>query len=100
MMLAGYVNKFAPYADGTPRFVDVLPHPYMPDGTILILCETIPYPMGNETRGFVRDVLLPYTYFPLASSTVQYNYAIDASEVVECFNPAPQTAIQGIDITL
>jgi hypothetical protein len=99
-MVTGYVNKFAPFADGTPRYVDVIPHPYMPDGTILFLCETIPYPMGNETRGFVRDVLLPYTYFPLASTTAQYNYSLLTSEVVEAFNPSPQSAIVGVDYAL
>ena len=98
-MVTGYVNKFAPFADGTPRYIDVIPHPYMPDGTVLFMAETIPYPMGNETRGFVRDVLLPYTYFPLASSTVQYNYTITTSETLESFNPSAQTAIQGIDWT-
>lgn len=99
-MVTGYVNKFAPFADGTPRYVDVIPHPYMPDGSILFLCETIPYPMGNETRGFVRDTLLPYTYFPLASTTVQYNYALTTSEVTECFNPSPQSALVGVDFSL
>jgi hypothetical protein len=102
MMVSGYVNKFAPFADGTPRMVDIIPHPDMPDGTILVLCETIPYPMGNESRGFVRDVLIPYTYFPLPSQVagvnkILYNYSITTSEVVECFNPSPQTAIVGVD---
>ena len=102
MMVTGYVNKFAPFADGTPRMIDIIPHPDMPDGTILFLCETIPYPMGNESRGFVRDVLLPYTYFPLPSQAagvgkIQYNYSITTSEVLECFNPSPQSGIQGID---
>jgi hypothetical protein len=105
LMVSGYVNKFAPFADGTPRMIDIIPHPYMPDGTILILSETIPYPMGNESRGFVRDILLPYTYFPLPSQSagvnkLQYNYAITTSQVVECFNPSPQTAIVGVDYTL
>ena len=100
MMVTGYVNKFAPFADGTPRMIDIIPHPDMPDGTILFLCETIPYPMGNESRGFVRDVLLPYTYFPLPSQAggvgkIQYNYSITTSEVLECFNPSPQSAIVG-----
>ena len=104
MMVSGYVNKFAPYADGTPRMVDIIPHPDMPDGTIAILCETIPYPMGNESRGFVRDTLIPYTYFPLPSQVsgvnkILYNYAITTSEVLECFNPSPQTAIVGVDYT-
>lgn len=104
LMMTGYVNKFAPFADGTPRMIDIIPHPYLPDGTILMASETIPYPMGNETRGFVRDVLLPYTYFPLPSQAagvnkIRYDFAITTSEVVECFNPAPQTAIVGIDYT-
>jgi hypothetical protein len=72
----------------------------MPDGTILFMAETIPYPMGNETRGFVRDVLLPYTYFPLASTSVQYNYSITTSETLECFNPSPQSAVVGVDVSL
>jgi hypothetical protein len=77
----------------------------MPDGTVLFLSETIPYPMGNETRGFVRDVLLPYTYFPLPAQTggtnqTIYNFSITTSETVECFNPGPQTALVGVDYTL
>lgn len=105
MMVTGYVNKFAPYADGTPRMIDVIPHPYMPDGTVLFLSETIPYPMGNESRGFVRDVLLPYTYFPLPAQVAGvnktlYNFAITTSETVECFNPGPQMALVGVDKSL
>jgi len=105
MMVTGYVNKFAPFADGTPRMIDVIPHPYMPDGTVLFLSETIPYPMGNESRGFVRDVLLPYTYFPLPSQSAginqtTYNFAITTSETLECFNPGPQAALMGVDYTL
>ena len=104
MMVTGYVNKFAPFADGTPRMIDVIPHPYMPDGTVLFLSETIPYPMGNESRGFVRDVLLPYTYFPLPSQAAgvnqtTYNFAVTTSEVLECFNPGPQAALVGVDYT-
>lgn len=105
MMVTGYVNKFAPFADGTPRMIDVIPHPYLPDGTVLFLSETIPYPMGNESRGFVREVLLPYTYFPLPSQVagvnkIIYNFAVTMSETVECFNPGPQTALVGVDYTL
>jgi hypothetical protein len=104
MMVTGYVNKFAPTAGGI-KYIDIIPHPYMPDGTILFLCETIPYPMGNESRGFVRDVLVPYTYFPLPSQVsgtnqILYNYALTTSEVVECFNPSPQAALVCVDYTL
>ena len=105
LMVSGYVNKFAPFADGTPRMIDIIPHPYMPDGTVLFVSETIPYPMANESRGFVRDVLLPYTYFPLPSQAggvnqTTYNFTITTSETVECFNPGPQAALVGVDYTL
>lgn len=105
MMVTGYVNKFAPFADGTPKMIDIIPHPYMPDGTVLFMCESIPYPMGNESRGFVRDVLMPYTYFPLPSQTggtnqILYNYAITTSEVLEGFNPMVQSALCGVDYSL
>jgi hypothetical protein len=96
--VSGYVNKFAPFADGTPRYVDIIPHPYMPDGTILFLCETIPYPMAREARGFALDTLIPYTYFPLAASTIAYPFAVTTSEVLECYHPAAQTALTGIGL--
>jgi hypothetical protein len=94
--VSGYVNKYAPYADGTPRYIDIIPHPYMPDGTIQFLSETIPYPMSRESRGFALDTLIPYTYFPLAASTIVYPYALTVSEVLECFHPAAQTALVGV----
>ena len=95
--ISGYVNKFAPYADGTPRYIDVIPHPYWPDGRIDFLCETIPYPMAREARGWQLETLLPYTYFPLASTNLAYPFAVTVSEVLECFHPAAQTSIVGLN---
>jgi hypothetical protein len=97
--MGSYTNKYAPYADGTPRQVDMMPHPEIPDGTILFLCETVPYQMSRETRGFAREQLIPYTYFPLANTQVEYPYALTLSEMAECFHPSPQTAIQNISLT-
>jgi hypothetical protein len=99
-MVTGYTNSFAPFADGTPRFVDIIPHPYMPAGTILFLAEQSSLPMMQESRSFVRDVLFPWTYFPLASNSAVYNYQITTSETVECFNPSPQAALVGVDQNL
>jgi hypothetical protein len=96
--VTGYVNKFAPFADGTPRYIDIIPHPYMPNGTLAFLSETIPYPMSRESRGFALDTLVPYTYFPLAASTIQYPFAVTVSEVLECFHPAAQSAIVGVGV--
>ena len=94
-----YVNKFAPWADGSLRTVELMAHPYMPDGTFLFLCESIPYPMSRESRGFARDQLIPYTYFPLAQVLINYPFAVTLSEAVECFHPSVQTALTSVKVT-
>lgn len=96
MFMSSYTNKFAPYADGTPRTIDIIPHPDMMDGTILFLCETIPYKQSRETRGFAREPLIPYTYFPLGATKAAYPYTMQLSETFECFHPSPQTALVGV----
>ena len=106
MMVTSYTNKFAHYADGSSKAMDIMAHPNMPDGTIIFLCESVPYSMANETSGFVRDVLQPYTYFPLPSvdssnaPAVLYKYNITTFETLECFNPGPQCALVGVDYLL
>lgn len=97
--VTGYVNKFAPFADGTPRVVDVMAHPYMPDGSYKFITESITYPMARESRGFALEGLIPYTYFPLAQSDISYPFAMLCSETLECFHPGAQAAINGVDIT-
>jgi hypothetical protein len=98
-MVTGYVNKYAPFADGSARYVDTMAHPYMPDGTFLFVTETIPYPMSREARGFCIETLIPYTYFPLAQTTLVYPFAVTLSESLLCFHPSVQTAITGVDVS-
>lgn len=99
VMVTGYVNKFAPFGDGSARFIDIVPHPYCPDGTFLIICEAIPYAMSREARGFALETLVPYTYFPLyPTSTINYPYAVTLSETMLCFHPSVQTALQGVNV--
>jgi hypothetical protein len=94
-----YVNKFAPWADGSQRTIEIMAHPYMPDGTFTFLCESIPYPMSRESRGFARDTLIPYTYFPLAQTAINYPFAVTLSEAVECFHPSAQSAVVGVNVS-
>ncbi|HEX9115291.1 MAG TPA: HK97 family phage prohead protease [Anaerolineae bacterium] len=97
--VTAYVNKYAPFADGTPRMIDFMAHPYMPDGKVIFMTETIPYPMARESRGFALDVQIPYTYFPLAQTTISYPFAMTMVETLECFYPNAQTSITGINVT-
>jgi hypothetical protein len=94
-----YANKFATWADGSQQMIDMIAHPYMPDGTFLFLCESIPYPMSREARGFALETLVPFTYFPLAQTTIAYPFAITQTEVPECFHPSAQTALVGVDVS-
>lgn len=97
---SGYTNNYAPFANGLPRRIDIIAHPYMPNGRIEFLSETVPYPMSREARGFTIEQLVPYTYFPLAQTTVKYPFALTLSETLACYIPTAQTAITGIDSTL
>ena len=100
VFMSGYTNKFALFADGSPRKIDFFAHPYMPDGTILFITETIPYPMSREAQGFKLDVQIPYTYFPLAQNTIQYPFALTVAETLECFHPSAQCALVGVNYLL
>jgi hypothetical protein len=97
--VTGYTNKFAPFADGLPRIIDVMAHPYMPDGAFKFLSESIPYPNARENRGFTLETLIPYTYFPLAQSSINYPFSMLVSETLECFHPSAQAAINGVDVS-
>jgi hypothetical protein len=98
--VTGYVNKFAPFADGTPRMLDVMAHPYFTDGTYLFLTESVPYPYAREARGLAIETLIPYTYFPLAQTDISYPFAMLVSETLECFHPGAQAALVGVDTSL
>lgn len=94
------VNQFAPLIDGVPRSVEIMGHPYFPNGTILFLSETVPYPLSRTARTFEAEQLVPPTYWPLAQTTLAYPFATTLSEVLECFHPSAQSAVCGIDVSL
>lgn len=96
--VTGYYNKFAPFADGTPRVLDVMAHPYMADGSYLFVSESVPYPYAREARGLALETLIPYTYFPLAQQDISYPFAMLLSETMECFHPGAQAAIAGVNV--
>ena len=94
------VNQFAPMIDGSPRSVEIMGHPYFPDGTVLFVSETVPYALSRTANAFQAEQLVPFTYFPLAQTTLDYPFAVTLSEVLECFHPSAQAAIAGIDVAL
>ncbi len=97
IMIGGYLNRFAQNA-GMSTDIDIIAHPYLPDGLVLLLSETLPpdtYRFAQDSRCFALDVLRPYNYFPLASSDRNVNFDIWYLETLKCYYPTAQAAIGG-----
>ena len=95
--MGAYTNKYAGTMQaGSQPVVPIWAHPYWPTGNIAVICENVPYPYTNESRGFALDVRLPYTYWPLAQTTINYPFSILFDEVLKCYFPAAQASIVGV----
>ena len=100
LMVGGYVNQFAQNA-GMSTNIDLIAHPYLPDGILLLMSETLPpdtYRFAQDSRCFALDVLKPYTYWQLASTDRNINFDIYFTEVLKCYYPTAQGAIAGIRV--
>lgn len=102
IFLGGYTNKFAAtMLPGQKPIIPVWSHPYLPDGTLMILSEDIPsasYKYSRKGKAFSLDVLAPYTYWELARTAISVPFAILWSETLKCYHPLAQSAIQGIRV--
>jgi hypothetical protein len=101
LMIGGYTNQFAQHYGMSPM-IDIIAHPYMPDGSLMLLSETLPpdtYRFAQDSRCFALDVLRPYNYFPLASVDRNINFDIWFLETLKCYYPTSQAAIAGIDVS-
>ena len=100
IMVGGYTNQFAQNA-GMSTLIDIIAHPYLPDGFLMLLSETLPpdtYRFAQDSRCFALDVLRPYNYFPLASTDRNINFDIWFLETLKCYYPTAQAAIAGIRV--
>jgi len=96
-IVGGYLNRFAQNA-GMSVDIDIIAHPYLPDGFVMLLSETLPpdtYRFAQDSRCFALDVLRPYNYFPLASTDRNINFDIWFLETLKCYYPTAQAAIGG-----
>jgi hypothetical protein len=100
IMVGGYTNQFAQHYGMSP-LIDIIAHPYLPDGSLMLLSETLPpdtYRYAQDSRCFALDVLRPYNYFPLASTDRNINFDIWFLETLKCYYPTAQAAISGIRV--
>ena len=100
IMVGGYTNTYAQHVGMSPM-IDIIAHPYLPDGLLMLLSETLPpdtYRFAQDSRCFALDVLRPYNYFPLASVDRNINFDIWYLETLKCYFPTAQAAIAGIRV--
>lgn len=97
--LGGYTNKYiATMVPGQNALIPTWAHPYIPDGTLMLLSEDIPaqtYRYSRKGKAFSLEVLAPYTYWELARTQLSIPFAILWSETLKCHHPQAQVAIQG-----
>ena len=98
--VGGYANVYVQDA-GFPANIDLIAHPYMPTGMLLLLSESLPmgtYRNGNDPRCWAMGVLKPYTFWKLASTDRHVNFDIYFQETLKCYYPLVQGAIAGIRV--
>lgn len=98
LYIGGYVNKFASGLAGMQTTIDVWAHPYMPDGTFLLVAEDLPpetYPYSGVGKTFDLDVATPYTYLPLGRTDRSFPYTVFYNETMRCYWPNAMSAIVG-----
>ena len=77
----GYLNPYG--AAGGPAEIPFMQHPYIPPGTIMFLCESLPYQLNNVTN--VMQVLGRKDYYQIEwpLRTRMYEYGVYADEVLQ-----------------
>lgn len=80
-MAKGYLNPYS--TGGGPAEIPFMLHPFMPQGTMLFICESLPYPLANVTN--VMQILTRRDYYqiewPLRSR--QYEYGVYSDQVLQ-----------------
>ena len=78
-----YTNSIA--CAGTAPFIDILIHPFMPDGAILFLCTKLPYTMSNVSNPFAVRCRRDVWEKQWPERTTRYEYGIYSSETLICY---------------
>lgn len=93
IMVATYLNRFTMAGANTLK---VRIHPNMPNGTILMTTQKLPYPLSNV--GNVMQVRCRQDYYQIEwpLRTRKYEYGVYADEVLQHYFPPSMAVITGI----
>ncbi len=93
----GYINRYtSSLTPGNPDRVPFLVHPDMPPGTILTICERLPFPKNDVDTPWEVRFLQDYADFEWALTQRQYEHGIYAHETLVGYAPAFSGLIRGI----
>lgn len=90
-MVTNYVNKSY---GGQP--IQIMVHPWLPDGTMVVMCDEVPYPNANVPSVLEMECGYDYRQIEYARTTPQYEYEIRCYEALKHYFPACQAIITNI----
>jgi hypothetical protein len=93
IMVSTYLNSFG--MDGA-KVLNIKIHPNMPQGTLLFMTSTMPYPMSDVTNMFQMLCRQDYYQIEWPLTTRRYQYGVYADEVLQHYFPPSMGVITGV----
>ena len=93
MLIAGYLNKFTMAG---AQNIPIELHPNLPAGTILFICEELPYPLSGVSDVIRIRTRRDYYQIEWPLRTRRYEYGIYADEVLQHYFPPSMGIITNI----
>jgi hypothetical protein len=90
-MVRRYVNKSY---GGENVSIEV--HPWLPNGTMLVMCDRVPYPNANIPSVLEMECGYDYRQIEYAMTTPQYEFEIRTYEALKHYFPACQAIITNV----
>lgn len=90
-MVKRYVNKSY---GGENVIIDV--HPWLPNGTMVVMCDRVPYPNANIPSVLEMECGYDYRQIEYARTTPQYEFEIRTYEALKHYFPACQAIITNV----
>jgi hypothetical protein len=90
-MVRRYVNKSY---GGENVSIEV--HPWLPNGTMLVMCDRVPYPNANIPSVLEMECGYDYRQIEYARTTPQYEFEIRTYEALKHYFPACQAIITNV----
>lgn len=93
IMVSTYLNSYS--MDGA-KTLTIKIHPNMPQGTLLFMTSTMPYPMSDVTNMFQMLCRQDYYQIEWPLTTRRYQYGVYADEVLQHYFPPSMGLITGV----